>query len=168
MADLVTDGTNSLLKLDQFLPNRLAVLSNAVANGLASIHERHGLGASEWLLLLTLGEGGAMTATALCAKSRMHKTGVSRAVAALLRRELILRKANPADMRQAFLQLSPSGKDIYRASVKLAQDYASKLVSAMSAEERAAFERSLGRLAEQSRRLMADPFVIGSMAKGQR
>src|SRR5262249_50399944 len=87
---LVATETNPLLQLESFLPYRLAVLASIVSRGLAGIHERHDLGAVEWIVLMTLGEGGPMTATALGARNRMHKTRVSRAVTSLMRRELIL------------------------------------------------------------------------------
>lgn len=158
---MVATETDSPLQLENFLPYRLAVLSAVVTRGLAGIHERHGLGPVEWIALMTLGEAGPMTATALGARNRMHKTRVSRAVTSLLRRELIVRTPNPTDMRKVSLRLSASGRSMYEESVPLALAFADRLVSACSQEERAVLERSLGRLAEKSRQMMADPFEIG-------
>jgi DNA-binding MarR family transcriptional regulator len=83
----------------------------------------------------------------------LHKTRVSRAVSALLSRGLIHRTASLTDMRQAPLQLSPHGKQIYNQIVPLAREYLAWLESELSVEERAALDRSLTRLTEQSRRL---------------
>jgi len=165
---LVTTETNSLLKLELFLPYRLAILSSVVSRGLAGIHERHDLSAVEWIALMTLGEAGPMTATALGARNRMHKTRVSRAVTSLLRRELIVRTPNETDMRKVSLRLSPQGRSVYEATVPLALDFASRLMSACPPEERAVLERGLGRLAEKSRQMVHDPFEIGGRPRSKR
>jgi hypothetical protein len=57
---------------------------------------------------------------------------------------------------------------VYEESVPLALDFANRLMSACSAEERAVLERSLGRLAEKSRQMMADPFEVGRQPRGKR
>lgn len=165
VADLVTRGTISVLKLEEFLPYRLAVLSASVSQGLAQIHERFGLERGEWLLLTTLGESGQITATAFGAQSGMHKTRVSRAVAALLQRGLILRVVSPADKRQAQLRMSPAGKSIHDRMAPLIHAYLERLEDGLSSEDRAALDRSLIRLAERSRLMMtSDPYAVGAAA----
>ena len=72
--------------------------------------ERYKIGVPEWRVLVTLGEFGMMTAKAIGRHSHMHKTKVSRAVAQLERRKLVSRKANRADMREAFLSLTAAGR----------------------------------------------------------
>lgn len=165
---MVATETVSLLQLESFLPYRLAVLSNVVARGLAGIQGRHGLGAVEWITLMTLGEAGPMTATALGTRNRMHKTRVSRAVASLMHRDLIVRTPSPTDLRKVSLRLSPLGRSIYEESVPLALDFASRLSSACSPEEQVALERGLARLAEKSRQMMADPFEVGGRPRAKR
>lgn len=162
---MVTDRTIGVLKLEEFLPYRLAILSSVLAKSVAPIHRSHDLNWDEWLMLMTLGEAGPMTATAFGARTRMHKTKVSRVVAALLERQLILRSTKQSDLRQALLQLSPPGRTIYNDCVKLAVDHRRRLHHAVPPDDLAALERNLVRLAEKSRQLMIDPFVIGDKAK---
>jgi DNA-binding MarR family transcriptional regulator len=168
VANLVTDRTIALLQLEEFLPYRLAILSSVVAESVAPIHQGLGLGWSEWMLLMMLGEAGSMTATAFGARIRMHKTKVSRVVAALAERQLILRSAKQTDMRQALLQLSPAGKVLYNQCVALAVDHRRRLEHAVPPEDWAALDRSLDRLVEKSRQLLSDPFKIGSVARDRR
>src|SRR5215468_5113207 len=95
------------LKLEEFLPYRLNVCASLVSHALSKIYaERYKIGVPEWRVLVTLGQFGAMTAKAIGTHSHMHKTKVSRAVALLEGRKLVTRRANRADLREAFLSLT--------------------------------------------------------------
>ncbi len=103
-----------LLKLEDFLPHRLNVLSSLVSMALTRVYgRRYGIGIPEWRVLVTLGECGVMTGKAVGARTHMHKTKVSRAVAQLGQRKLVARRANRADLREAFLSLTHAGRAIY-------------------------------------------------------
>ena len=94
------------LKLEEFLPYRLNVCASLVSHALSKIYaERYKIGVPEWRVLVTLGQFGAMTAKAIGTHSHMHKTKVSRAVALLEGRKLVTRRANRADLREAFCAL---------------------------------------------------------------
>jgi DNA-binding MarR family transcriptional regulator len=158
----VAGETTPLLKLEEFLPYRLAVLSTVLWRGVAQLHEGHGLNSGEWIVLMALGEAGAATSKALGSRNRMHKTKVSRAVNGLLLRGLILRQANRSDLREAILQLSPAGKSMYEQCVPHALAYLKQLEEGLTEQERAALDRGLARLALEARRLIADPFDVGT------
>jgi len=101
---------NAPLKLEQFLPYRLNVVASLVSQALSRIYaDRYRIGVPEWRVLVTLGQFGMMTGKAIGAHSHMHKTKVSRAVAMLEERKLVTRRANRADLREAFLALTPAG-----------------------------------------------------------
>src|SRR5215469_9899845 len=73
-----------MLRLEDFLPHRLNVLSSLVSQALTRVYgQRYGIGIPEWRVLVTLGQYGAMTGKAVGAHTHMHKTKVSRAVAQL-------------------------------------------------------------------------------------
>src|SRR5215216_1296910 len=102
------------LKLEEFLPYRLNVAAALASQALSRIYsERYGIGIPEWRVLVTLGQYGSMTGKAVGAHSHMHKTKVSRAVALLEKRKYVARRSNREDMREAFLSLTPAGRDIY-------------------------------------------------------
>jgi DNA-binding MarR family transcriptional regulator len=145
------------LKLEQFLPYKLNVCSNLVSQALSRIYaERYKIGVPEWRVLVTLGEFGMMTAKAIGIHSCMHKTKVSRAVALLARRKLIARRANRADLREAFLSLTPAGRDIYNELAPIALDFANQLLSTVEPADRAALDRALKKLIERSTQLTSD------------
>jgi DNA-binding MarR family transcriptional regulator len=157
----VTGGTVSPLKLEEFLPYRLAILSSVVSEALGVILARHGWNMGDWAVLMTLAQAPQLTAKAVGARCDMHKTKVSRILAWLLRRKLISRAANPGDLRQSFLRLTPRGQQLYDACLPATNDLMKRLEAALESGERASLDRGLARLAQRSRQLIADPFVVG-------
>jgi DNA-binding MarR family transcriptional regulator len=139
------------LKLDEFLPYRLNVCSSLVTQALSRIYaERYRMGVPEWRVLVTLGELGPMTAKAVGLHSHMHKTKVSRAVALLERRKLVSRRANRADLREAFLSLTPAGREIYDELAPAALEFVRQLMKTVDPAERAVLDRALTKLIERS------------------
>lgn len=145
------------LKLEQFLPYRLNVVASLVSQALSRIYaDRYGIGVPEWRVLVTLGQHGLMTGKAIGSHSHMHKTKVSRAVALLEQRKLITRRPNRADLREAFLTLTPAGRAMYDDLAPIALNFASRLFEAVDLADRAAFERAVDRLIERSSKLAAE------------
>lgn len=150
-------GEQAPLKLEEFLPYRLNVVANVVSQALSRLYAaRYGIGVPEWRVLVTLGQYGMMTGKDVGAHSHMHKTKVSRAVAQLERRKLLTRRANRADLREAFLSLTPAGRAIYEDLAPIALDFARRLTEVIEPADRAAFERAVDRLIEGSAKLAAD------------
>ena len=136
-----------ILVLESFLPYRLMRLSEAVSREFAkAYHDRYGLTRPEWRVFATLGQYGEMTATAIGAHSAMHKTKVSRAVAALEKRKWLARETDPADRRVERLTLTKAGRAAYGAMVPVAQDFERWLSKAMGAGRFAEFDYGLERL----------------------
>ena len=157
-------GDNAPLKLEQFLPYRLNVVASLVSQALSRIYaDRYGIGVPEWRVLVTLGQYGLMTGKSIGAHSHMHKTKVSRAVALLEQRKLVTRRANRADLREAFLALTPAGRAMYDDLAPIALDFAHRLSEVVDPADRAAFERAVDRLIERSAKLAAE-FAKGKTA----
>ena len=156
-ADELKLGDLAPLKLEHFLPYRLNVVASLVSQALSRIYaDRYGIGVPEWRVLVTLGQYGMMTGKAIGAHSHMHKTKVSRAVALLEKRKLVTRRANRADLREAFLTLTPAGRAMYDDLAPTALEFARRLSDALDPTDRAAFERSIDRLTERSAKLAAE------------
>ena len=150
-------SSSTALKLEDFLPYRLNVCATLVSQALSRIYsERYRIGVPEWRVLVTLGQFGAMTGKAIGMHSHMHKTKVSRAVALLEGRKLVARRANRADLREAFLSLTSAGNEIYREAAPIALDFAQQLLEVVDPADRAALDRALQRLTERSAQLTAD------------
>ncbi|MGH6725944.1 MAG: MarR family winged helix-turn-helix transcriptional regulator [Pseudolabrys sp.] len=142
------------LKLEEFLPYRLNVCAILVSKALSRIYaERYKIGVPEWRVLVTLGQFGMMTAKAIGLHSHMHKTKVSRAVALLERRKLVARRANRADLREAFLSLTAAGRDVYGELAPMAQNFARQLLQTVDIADCAALDRALKKLTERSAQL---------------
>ena len=145
------------LKLEDFLPYRLNVVASLSSQALSRIYaKRYGIGVPEWRVLVTLGQFGMITGKAVGAHSHMHKTKVSRAVALLEKRKMIVRRANRADLREAFLSLTASGREIYEDLAPIALNFAKRLCEVIEPADRPAFERAIKRLSERSAELSAE------------
>src|SRR4029079_15495130 len=104
--------------------------------------------------LMTLGQGGEMTARTLGVKNQMHKTRVSRILASLLKRGLISRRADPHDLRAAFVHLTAAGKTTCEECERLATGFRNHLDDALAPADRYALERWLTRLSARSQQLI--------------
>ena len=151
-----------LLELERFLPYRLNVVAESVSRALSRLYaERYGIGVPEWRVMATLGEYERMTAKQVGTHSRMHKTKVSRAVAALEDKGLIEREPNEEDMREAFVALTGRGLRVYQDLAPRALAFERALDKTLGAGERARLDAILRRLEERAQEL-ADDLVRGS------
>jgi DNA-binding MarR family transcriptional regulator len=146
------------IQLETFLPYRLNLLATEVSQTLARAYgEKFGISIPEWRVIATLGQFGSITAREIGLHSRMHKTTVSRAVSALERRKLILRRPNKEDMREAFLAMTESGRAVYFDIVPMARNFADSLCEGLNAEERRVLEGLINRLQERVLHLSGHP-----------
>ncbi len=145
------------LKLEQFLPYQLQVVSTLMAQALSRVYaRRYQLGIPEWRVLVSLGQYGWMNGKAICTHTHMHKTKVSRAVAMLERRKLLTRRANRADMRESLVSLTGSGRAIYEELAPDAVAFSRRLTEILSPSDREAFQRAVKQLTDRSAQLVAE------------
>src|SRR5207249_2110104 len=144
------------LQLGNFLPHRLNVLSSLVSQALTQVYAQYSIGIPEWRVLVSLGQFGIMTGKAIGARTHMHKTKVSRAVAQLERRRYLVRRANRSDLREAFLSLTPAGRAVYEELAPRALEFTNRLSEVVAASDRAAFDRAMRQLSERSAKLVAE------------
>jgi DNA-binding MarR family transcriptional regulator len=162
IADNLAAGSTSLsedapLKLEQFLPYQLNVVATLVSLALSRVYaKRYRIGVPEWRVLVTLGQYGVMTGKAIGAHTHMHKTKVSRAVALLEKRKLLVRRSNRADMRESFLSLTASGRAMYKELAPHALEFTDRLTEILTPADREAFNRAVQQLTERSAELVAE------------
>lgn len=138
---------NAILELERFLPYRLNVTAEAVSRALSRLYaERYGIGIPEWRVAATLGQYSRMTAKEIGIHSRMHKTKVSRAVAALEEKNLIRREPNENDRREEFVTLTPRGRHVYEELAPRALAFERALDRAIGDQERQRLDRLLRQL----------------------
>ena len=125
------------LELEKFLPYRLSVLAQLVSEALHDLYAApFGLSVTQWRVMAALGRFAPLTASEVGQQIVMDKVAGSRAVAGLMKRELIERATDLSDRRRASLRLSAKGRAMHAQIVPLALGYESELCQALSPEER--------------------------------
>lgn len=141
------DDRHAALDLEHFLPYRLSVLSNRMSRAIADLYaERFGIGVTEWRVIAVLGRYPGLSANGVAERTAMDKVAVSRAVARLLERGLLLRDTHGADRRRSVLELSKAGYAIYDDVAPLALRCERELLAPLDAGERAELDRLLRKL----------------------
>jgi DNA-binding MarR family transcriptional regulator len=138
----------SRLDLFKFVPFRLNRLAAEVSAELSSEYqERYGLDIPEWRVLATLGfRDDACTAQYISHCTRTHKSTISRAVTALMKRQLVERVENQDDRREFKLRLTRKGKALYQQLIPRLKRREQEILSCLSAQERKDFARLLGKI----------------------
>lgn len=136
------------LDLFKFMPFRLNRLAAEVSQALSSEYQaRHGLDIPEWRVLATLGfRKEACSAQYISQCTRTHKSTISRAVTALLERELIERVANADDRREFRLRMTRAGKALYDELIPRLLRKEQDILGGLSAQERKELGRLLGKI----------------------
>ena len=141
------ESGDGALKLEDFLPYRLSVLTNVVSGNLARVYaDRFDLSVPEWRVLAVLGRFPDSSAVEVAERSAMDKVTVSRAVARLLAKGRLVRATARDDRRRSVLRMSREGRAIYRQIVPLARAYEADLLGALTGAERRLLDRLLERL----------------------
>ena len=112
------------LKLKDFLPYRLSLLSNTMSANIATTYQdKFGISMPEWRIMAILAEYPDSSADDVCQRTRIEKSVVSRAVARLLKRHLISRKFSKNDRRRSILRLSETGLSVYDEVMPGSEDF---------------------------------------------
>ena len=101
------------LILEEFLPYRLAVLSNTVSTTVARAYDkRFNVSIPEWRVIAILGRFPGLSAVEVAERTMMDKVAVSRAVTKLVKNGRIDREFADADKRRSILNLSEEGQQL--------------------------------------------------------
>jgi DNA-binding MarR family transcriptional regulator len=141
-------GKSSRLDLFRFVPFRLNRLAAEVSAALSSEYqERYGLDIPEWRVLATLGfRDDACSAQYIAHCTRTHKSTISRAVTALMARQLVERVENEDDRREFALRMTRKGKALYEELIPRLKRKEQEILSCLSAQERKDFAAMLGKI----------------------
>ena len=136
------------LDLFRFVPFRLNRLAAEVSAALAGEYqERYGLDIPEWRVLATLGfRNDACTAQYIAHCTRTHKSTISRAVTALMKRQLVERVENEDDRREFALRMTRKGKALYQQLIPRLLRKEQEILSCLSVRERKDFAGMLGKI----------------------
>ncbi|NNF15155.1 MAG: MarR family transcriptional regulator [Gammaproteobacteria bacterium] len=137
----------ALIRLSNFVPYRLATLSNKISSAIAVAYSaRFSLNIPQWRILCILAEHPGISAREVAEKTAMDKVAVSRAVNQLLDRELLRRNFDSGDRRRSILELSDAGFEVYNQVAPYALEYERRLLSEMTEEDVANLDRAIDAL----------------------
>jgi len=136
------------LDLFGFVPFRLNRLAAEVSSALSVEYaNRYGLDIPEWRVLATLGfRNDPCTAQYIAHCTRTHKSTISRAVTALMKRQIIERVENADDRREFRLRLTRKGTELYEELIPRLLRREQEILSCLSAPERKALAGLLGKI----------------------
>jgi len=136
------------LDLFRFVPFRLNRLAAEVSAALSSEYQqRYGLDIPEWRVLATLGfRNDACSAQYIAHCTRTHKSTISRAVTALMKRQLVERVENADDRREFALRMTRKGNALYQQLIPRLLHKEQEILSCLSARERKDFAEMLGKI----------------------
>ena len=138
----------SLLRLREFLPYRLSVLSNTISRRIADLYDREfGLSIWQWRVMAVTGDTPGISATEIGQRTAMDKVAVSRAIASMIEMGYLERTTSETDGRRSQLFLTPAGRNIYELIVPIALQEEQDLSSSLTDDERGELERLMGKLA---------------------
>lgn len=136
-----------ILDLRQFFPYRLAVLEQRV--GIAtSRHYQHDFDLSriEWRVMATLAMFDSISATEICEFTHMAKMQVSRAIARLKEKDLVVQKVSESDHRATQLSLTADGLKIYHHIVPRVLLEEQAILGYLSAAEQGQLQKIINKL----------------------
>jgi DNA-binding MarR family transcriptional regulator len=113
------------------------------------------LSPSQTAALATIDRHGPLTPSELAARERIQRPTVTRIIARLEERGLVLRTRDPQDGRSSLVGLAPAGRELLARGRTRKDAYLARRLHELEAEERAALERAaaiLERLLEEEGR----------------
>lgn len=135
----------------EFLPYLLNMAAERASLSFQRAYkDRYGMLRTEWRVMFHLGAYGPMTARQISARAGIHKTKISRAVAALEARRFLSRARQEEDRRSEMLRLTPAGQRAYAELSRIAMAHDQALTEGMSETEQQTLRACLKRIAGAS------------------
>ncbi|MEQ9199728.1 MAG: MarR family transcriptional regulator [Rhodospirillales bacterium] len=148
---MAENGKQTDLRLEDFLPYRLSVLSSRVSASLAEIYrERFGILIPEWRVLANLDRFAPLSAAALAQYSSLDKVQVSRTISRMVKAGLITRQTDPDDQRAVILRLSERGQKLFDQITPLALAWEAEFLCDLDPQEIALLDDLLARLEKKA------------------
>jgi DNA-binding MarR family transcriptional regulator len=145
-----------MTEIRDLLSFKLHRVANLLSRG-AELRYRREFGVSlwEWRTIAFLGRSDqAMSLGQLAEAASIDKGQMSRVVAGLTRRRMVLREVHPGDGRGVRLTLTKSGRRVYDGLIRAAAERDAAFRNCLSDREHEVFDRALTKLAGQARDLI--------------
>jgi DNA-binding MarR family transcriptional regulator len=142
-----------MTEIQDLLSYKLHRVANLLSRG-AELRYRREFGVSlwEWRSIALLGAADEpMSLVQLATAAGIDKGQMSRVVAGLAKRRIVLRAAHPGDGRGVRLALSTTGRRMYAGLIRAAAERDAAFRGCLSKAEHRVFDRALGKLAGRAR-----------------
>jgi len=133
--------------LEAHLGYWLRLVSNAVSHAFTRKVEGAGVTVAEWAFMRTLYDFEALAPTQLAERMGMTKGAVTKLADRLIEKDLIVRRADPADGRAQTLALKPSGRRLAPTLAALADENDLAFFRVLDRRERDELKRLLRKIA---------------------
>jgi DNA-binding MarR family transcriptional regulator len=141
-------STDAQFELSDFTPYLLNAAAEAQSLRFSKVYkDRYGMLRTEWRVLFHLGRYGPMSAREISRRAGIHKTKVSRAVAALERKRFLERRDSAGDRRVEILSLRAPGRAAFADLSGAAAEHERELEARIGADTLATLRETLRRLA---------------------
>lgn len=134
---------------------RIHAVANLLSRGAALRYRREfGVSLMEWRTVALLGSHQPASLNELAHHAGLDKSQMSRVVAGLTERGLVLRELDTEDARGVRLSLTRTGRQLYEGLIAAANERNRAFAEALDAEQHALLDAVLGRLADKARELI--------------
>ena len=150
-------GRRRTLKVQlDYITLTLDVVNERLKTQAAELYQREcGVSLREVRLLRFIASEPGLTLTRLIERASLEKTLVSKAITALVRRDLVLRAIGAEDARRISLELTDAGVAAVMSAEPIGRFAIRTFDAAMTDEEQAVFQRCLQKLAQAGDEIMA-------------
>jgi DNA-binding MarR family transcriptional regulator len=142
--------------VDDLLNYRLScLLASSGAMTTRLCEGRYGITRREWRLVALLAAHGAMSPSELAERAHLERARTSRWITELVAKGLVRRRTDPEDRRRAELELSEAGRQLYGELFPQSVGFHQQVLTALSPQEREAFDAALAKLTQNAERIAA-------------
>ncbi|MGU3540193.1 MarR family winged helix-turn-helix transcriptional regulator [Methylobacterium sp. A54F] len=121
---------------DLYVPALLTTLSNSLTRNASTFYRRNfGVGITDWRIMYRLASEPWVTAHAICSAAHLDKGVVSRSLAWMEKRGLVIVRGDERDARRRLIALSPAGQDLHDRITQVALERERNFLAALSRDE---------------------------------
>lgn len=145
-----------MTEIRQLLSYKVHTVANLLSRG-AELQYRRQFGVSlwEWRTIGLLGSADeGLSLGHLAHAAGIHKSQMSRVVAGLTKRRIVLREAHPGDGRGVRLTLTKTGQRLYQGLIRVAGERDQAFRNCLSDNEKKTLDRVLTKLAGEARAMI--------------
>lgn len=146
-----------LASIDDLLLYRLGRLSATAGALVVRLCEGgYGITRREWAVVGQLYENGGLPPSQLAERMHRDRARTSRALTALVKKQLVLRTVTPGDRRSVRVELTPAGRALHDQLMPRIQAINGQILSALQADEVVRFDDALARMQLQAQSLVVE------------